>query len=261
MSLKCIRRNTVVIVSDRRAWSDSVVEIAVQTNSLTERWTWSETGRLVDPPDVLVVELDRSFEARHRALKEWADRAWQPICVASVTPRPGSSRLTVRLRGLGYRHLLPSRLTRDYWHDLGLRVRTILENRASLVPCLAKALECYDPAIIEVLSVALQMIPAHRTVSGWANEIGFRRRHNLECLFGTHGLPQPKTVLDCLRLACVVEAARRAQSSPTRDELARQFGYSSGDYLGKRAKTLTGRALGELLSTGVDEIFATLSKI
>ena len=78
-------------------------------------------------------------------------------------------------------------------------------------------------------------------------------------MFGECRVRNPATVFQWLRLARVIEFAVHRPTRPTRDELARLFGYGSGDYLGKRAKALTGLALGSLLSFGLDAFFELMA--
>ncbi len=141
-------------------------------------------------------------------------------------------------------------------------LQVIVVSDARLVPQIAKYLGwgC-DPPVIQALAIALQLMPERRTVRAWATELGFTSRQQLEDLLGRRGLPNPKVILDRLRLARVVDYAARSRGSLTRDQLARLFHYPSGGYLGKRAKDLTGLPLGRLVETGVSQVFAGLKAL
>jgi len=98
-------------------------------------------------------------------------------------------------------------------------------------------------------------LPGGRTVTRWARSAGFRRRQELAALCAELGLPQPKAILDAIR---ITRAAHAACSRPvsTRDQLAQRFGFSSGDYLGKRARALTGLSFGRLVHAGAAAVLA-----
>ncbi len=252
---------TPFVVSDRAAWTDSAVEVCRMLDCLAECWQWSEARALSDPADTLLLDVTGPFAKRRLLLEKWAARAWQPVCLVSLAPEPGAAEFRSWLNSLRYRRVLLTGTRRAYWRELRSSLQAILDSRAKLVPEVAKVLDCYDPAVIEALSVALLLIPERRTVNSWAMELGFRSRQQLEALFADRALPSPKTIFDWLRLVRVVEFAGGSGRQQTRDELARVFRYPSGDYLGKRCKELTGLPLRRLVNGGVEGTLRILSRV
>ncbi len=248
----------VSLVSDRSDWTDAAVELCREMEGLAEHWCWSAARGLANPGDALLIDLVNPFPARQPLFGEWASRAWQPISVVSLAPQPGAAGMAAWLGSLGYSRLLQPTARVPYWHELQSNLKTVLQSRARIVPLAAEALSCYDPPVIRALSEALLLIPERRTVNAWAIGLGLERRQQLEALFAARHLPRPKEVLEALRLARAVESALRSSHPPSREELARRFRYPSGDYLGKRAKQLTGLSLGQLFTVGVSGVLSCL---
>lgn len=78
--------------------------------------------------------------------------------------------------------------------------------------------------------------------------------HRLRTEFSTCGLPPPKETLARIRLAL---AADLANTDPglTRAEVAKRLNYSSGTYLAKHAKALTGLSWSALVEGGLETVF------
>lgn len=198
----------------------------------------------------LVLDVAKPFANKRPQLTAWARTGRQPVSILCIAPERGAADLSAWLRGLGYRHLLYGDRPEEYCDQLEAKLRLITDRRAWIVSEIAKELDCFEPDVLDALSVAITLIPEHTTVEYWTRELGMRRRQRLWELFARYGLPGPKRVLEWLRLARVVDYAA-TPSRVSRDDLARTFRYSSGNYLGRRAKQLAGQPLGQVLSGGV----------
>lgn len=237
------------------------IDACRRLHPLVERWEWSEAGALKDPADALVLDLTAPFAEKFPLFEKWCVKAWQPVCLVSLAAEPGAGEFGGRLRDFGWRHVVVTGTRRSYWREHCSILTRIVESGANLVPQIAQFLGwgC-DPPVVEALAVALELIPEKRTVQAWASELGLRNRQQLDELLSRRDLPSPKAILDRLRLARAIEFATRLERPPTRDELAAQFGYSNGDYLGKRARELTGLPLGQLVERGVTAVFSGLKR-
>jgi hypothetical protein len=121
-----------------------------------------------------------------------------------------------------------------------------------LVTALAAELGWSDPDVVRALSTAMLIFPRFKTVRSWVREGGYANRNELEKLFSGCGLPHPKDVLDALGLLRVVSYAEISRRHVSRDGLAEQFGFSSGDYLGKHATARAHMPLQHLVALGVE---------
>jgi hypothetical protein len=183
-------------------------------------------------------------------LERWAADAWYPLCVVSLRPDPGSWEAEKRLATVGYRRFLHTSRHESYFEEMEATVRSVIDERSWLVPRAARAVGCTDAAVVEALALAVIIAPEATTVERWAREHGLSSARGLETLFRKCRVCNPAAVYQWLRLARVVDFAERPAKRPTRDELARAFGYGSGDYLGRRAKAVTDQPLGKLVSLG-----------
>ena len=246
----------VFLISDRRGWSDRATEVSARLGAVPERRHWATANRIRRPSDSMMLDVSPPFAPRRLRLATWARWGWQPICLVSVAAAPGAARLKQMLDGIGYRSLLVTSSTDAYWQRLDTMLQQILHQRAVLVAQAARALQCSDPSVVDALSCAWQLLPQHRSVEHWSVELGLARRQQLEVFFAEHGLPHPKKVLEWLQLLQVVDFAERSLSLPKRDTLAFRFNYPNGDYLGRRAKLLSGESFRRLVAGGVKQVLS-----
>ncbi len=256
LPVHCLR---VLVVSDRDRWSDRAAQIAADLDAVAERQRWATAGRATRPPASMVVDVQPPFSPRKTSLTKWARWGWQPVCLVSLATEPGAARFADLLYAVGYRSVLLDSARGSYWRRLASTMQEILQRRAVLVALVAKALRSGEPCVVEALSVAWHLLPRRRTVEDWAAALGMARRQQLEVSFAKRGLPFPKKVLEWLQLLQVVDFARRSAESPTRDALAYRFNYPSGDYLGRRAKYLTGESFGRLVAEDIEQVLARMS--
>ncbi len=236
------------LITDRAAWADAIEDRCARFDLVIERWSWHARPPTPPPYRVFLLDIARRSPAVSRVVSRLAEFAWQPLCIVSVAPVPGAVSLVSRLDDMAFDHVLSIRDRPSYWDAVRDDVDAVLRGDGWLLPLAAQALSCHEPAVLRALMRLLEPMPGARTVTRWANTLQLRRQ-DLGTLFAVHGLPSPKAVLDLVRLARVTYASsERPQLS--RDELARRFGYSSGDYLGKRAKQLTGCAFGQVVAAG-----------
>jgi hypothetical protein len=245
------RGRYVALVTDSNPWADRALEELSANGMIYERLDWGKAVSLEEPAEGMVVDVTPPFESRLQFLRTRASRAWQPTCICCLTPEFGVTDVMVELGNLGYSTVLPTSMRNHDWQEVRCQLDLILKKKAWLVPQIAGALDCYDLPVVEVLEAALNILPAHTTVNAWVRELGLPRRQTLESLLAERGLPRPKEILEWLRLARVIEFSHACCARPTRNQLAEEFQYATGDYLGRRAKKLTGRTLGTLLGTGV----------
>ena len=245
----------VVIVSDAAEWRHEAVRRCLALDGVApEPVGWSRAGALETAPDALVVRADPNTGTFDPALFDhWAERAWQPLTVVWLVPGPGAAALSGRLDALRFRSVLWQDGTDEAWAELEARVAEAARSPLWLVPALAEALGVSDPRIVEGLAAAVARQPERLTIPEWSRAVGLIGYRDFERLLSSHGLPPPRRLLQWLRLLCVVDHAAAQHGSPTRERLARRFGYASGSYLGRRAKGLTGRPLGELVQAGPQE--------
>ncbi|NIR43842.1 MAG: hypothetical protein GWN51_05560 [Gemmatimonadetes bacterium] len=173
----------------------------------------------------------------------------------SLQPVSGAWETHQHLEALGYRRILHTADHAAYEEELRSTVQQVIDERAWLVPRAARAVGCADPAVVEALSLAVIIVPEVRTVDRWAEKYGLKSARGLEALFRRCRVTNPAAVFQWLRLARVVEYAVHQAKIPTRNELAERFAYGSEDYLGRRAKALTGHSLGRLLALGLEPFF------
>jgi len=237
-------------VADCGDWAEAAVELCHRQGARPEVLSWSDAERLDGPLGALL--LQRSTvrgDPRLELFEAWGRRAWQPFCVTSYAPVRGAARLEAFLDGLGFTHVLRCDLSSGYWAALRTALNRVLDRRAWLVTWLAEMLESRDPAVVRALAALVLADDPIITVRRWARSQGMGYRE-FETLAADHGLPSPKRLLDRTRLAIAVTHAS-IDGNTSRDEVARRLRYSSGDYLGRQAKRLTGRPFGALVRRGV----------
>ncbi len=255
----CDSRGTVSLVSDRTGWTERAVEMCATYDVVPCQVQWSAAQQEECRRDVAaLVDATPPFPEKMTVMAVWAERAQQPVCVVSIPPRRGAETIATHAKRLGYRCVYDSGGDR-YWERLSSQLRAVIKDKAWLVPRIAEVLECQNPRIVRALAVAVSLPPTCATVTQWAARLGVRRQL-LNETFSRFGLPQPGEVLSWLRLARVVNHAAQADAMISRKELARMFSYGNADYLGKRAKAMTGVAFGQLAVGGVDELLRLMQR-
>lgn len=242
--------STVVVCTDRDDWAVRAVEACLRVDAIPERTVWARVTALADPPAALLLDAQPPLTTKYRMFDAWARDAWQPVCVVSVSPALGVTEFTDKLDALCYRYVLQAAYLDEHWQTLASDLRGRVDACARLVPHIARATSCFELPIVVALWKALGLIPELRSVQRWARQLGMSRREELEGTFAAYRFPPPKTMLEWLRLLRVIDAGQHSERRISRNALARAFRYSSGDYLGRRAKALTGFSLGELLAHG-----------
>jgi hypothetical protein len=246
----------VGVITGREGWCEAVQDRCERTNLPFECWSWGNTpvaqGR---PYRVLLADVTRAVDPVVAELGGFAEHAWQACTVVSVTGSPGAADLVRELRRLGFRRIVMERNRHTYWATLRRHIETVRRGDGWLLPVFCRVLPCSDARIRRAVATLLDPLPCGRTVTRWARHAGFRRRQELAALCCDAGLPPPKTMLDAIRLARATHAARM-RPGLTRDQLAQRFGFSSGDYLGKRARALTGQSFGRLIRVGPAAVLA-----
>lgn len=240
----------VFLVSDRTDWVDGAIEVCRDLAVAPECLTWDDSGSVGDLGCALVADVVTEAGERTAAIELWAARAWQPLCVLSLIPTLGAGSLYQRFQRLGYRRIVPVNGLPSYWQCIRGNVRAVLNGPSRLIPMIAEWYYCYEPKILSTLTVAADLADEVRTVQGLSRALGFERPTELRKLFAHSGCPPPKEVLERLRLALAVEYARTRDPRPTRDEVAQRFKYSSGVYLGRHSRRLTGLSFGSLVEFG-----------
>lgn len=243
------------IVSDDREWANRAIQVCHDGGAVPEWTDWSEVDAIHDPPAALILDVQPGAEDVLRTLERWATNAWYPVCIISLRPISGAWETQQHLETLGYRRIQHTADHAGYEEELRSTVQQVIDDRAWLVPRAVRAVGCADPAVVEALRLAVIIVPEVSTIERWAEIDGMKSGRGLETLFRRCRVTNPAAIFQWLRLARVVEYAVRQANRPTRKELAERFGYGNEDYLGRRAKTLPGSALGRLLTLGLDSFF------
>ena len=117
-----------------------------------------------------------------------------------------------------------------------------------------------EPFLVRALSLPVLEPDVRRgNVKRWRRALGVHDYGEFEALFREHGAPPPKRVFDVLRVAAAAVWARGRVRRPTRTQVATHLGYSSGRYLGRQVKRLTGLTVGELLRVPVERLVERLA--
>jgi len=248
----------VRVVTDRSAWAEKALRLLDGPAVVVELTTWAVGSGLEDIPAAVVLDITCPFQAKRRLCGELAERAWQPVSICCLAAEPGAARAATYLRRLGYSvlELLPGEEAR--WEDLQARVQRILDSCAWIAPRLACALDCYDRRVIDALVAALDILPGRASVKVWAERLGMRRQ-DLGAVFAEMGLPTPKIMFNWVWLVRLIEFAQGAGRNMTREELVGQFGSPSPEYVGRRARELTGIPLGKLVAAGSQRVLEIMA--
>lgn len=205
------------------------------------------------PPDVagvLLVLDPRRDGANSESLDALATWNLQPVTIVGLPPVSGATRVLREARRSGFRHFYTVGRQQGLWRDIQGQIQVILDSRLWVIARLAVVL---DPSqsILWPLAVLQRKLPTVRTVAEWSRMLEFSDYRQVGRLFAMEGVsPRPKRMLDWVRLINAVAIAVNTSPRATRGDVAEELLYSSGDYLGKTAKRLTGRAFGELVERG-----------
>ncbi len=251
----------IVLVSDREEWLRELRASCRGVGVIPEDESWSSAATRRWPLAALVLDLTVPFEPRRALLTKWTRRGWQPVCALCISPERGAAELDAWVRSQGCLWIFHGVHPSEYGDDLERSLHDIIERRLWLVVEFAKALDCRNRDVIHALSVAMTLIPAHKTVESWRKELGLRRRQDLAELLSRAGLPRPKRMLRLLRLARVLEYATMRATPVARTELARRFGYADVKYLRREARALTSQALDRLIAGGLDFFFRLVAEM
>lgn len=249
----------VCIVADADHPFDLLPYGSTELSITPELFTWANASAIAEPFAALVAHLDRLSDDRSKQLEAWAAVARQPVSVVALAAAPGAARAKALLSTLGYDRVL-LRQEGQYMSMLGNCLEEILESHLWVVPIFAMAVGVRNPIFIRLISLPLIRRKPLARVRDWAKTARMTA-WELELLFRRKGWPPPKRTLDALRLCRGVALVATMEQRPTRDVLARRLGFASGDYLGRRARTLTGEPLGDLVGKDVIDAIRTLGRI
>lgn len=245
----------VYVISDRAAWADQLVERCQDLDLVFERHSWSRASRLARPADAMILDVERRLRDVEALLAEWAKRVWQPLCIISLSTEAGNADFQRWLREHGYPRVVPATGLPGYWLRLRNNLEAVLEGGGRLVPLAAQYCGSSDPELVEALTLAAEHAAKCRTVSALCEAMGYSSPKPLRALFARHGCPTPKKVLQRLRLGWAVDYARRTEPTPTQGQVAEEFDFSSGKYLGRIARKLTGQSFEQLVTAGLEAVF------
>jgi len=247
----------VCVVADAHDWADASVQLCERLGARPEILGWDDAEALRGPVGAILLQMGRPGEERQlELLRSWSVRCWQPLCVVSCAPVRGMARVEAFLDGLGYVNLFHDRRGHDYWDDLRRSVDRVLDRHAWVVARVADSLDAREPIVVRALASLVLADDPIVTVRRWAGRQGMDYRE-FEALTVDHGLPNPKRLLDSVRMALAVVYAC-LDDHASREQLARRLHYSSGDYLGRQAKRLSGLPFGTLVERGVGGTIDTL---
>lgn len=236
-------RYPVLLVSDRQSWVDRLLPTCRDCGAVVELVGWSSAAAVGGPVSAVVADATSPFERKSAVFAEWAARLRYPSCVVSVAPDLGAAEFVWYLRARGYERVEQSAGGEGYGEWVRSGLQDMLGAKLWLVPLVAEQLGTRDPLVVETLCAALEMIPGEVTVDHWARRLGWQTRRRLERLFRERGLPNPKDVLGWLRLLVLADAAEHSPEPLSAVQLAQEHNYTSGRYLRRRIRELTGRGL------------------
>lgn len=228
---------------------------------------WDDAQDLQPPVAAIAAHVDGQPELRARVLGAWAERALQPCTALFLAPVRRSALLAEEIRSLAYariRRLADGPCSPQELHRV---LGTVVDRELWAAGALARELGITGPLTVRALSCALDGNCPARNVTAWAQrcyrdphlraKTGVGERHELARWLKKVGMPPPGRCLNVMRLCCALAHAWR-NGQPSRTRLARRFGYASADALGRRAKRLTGRPLGELRRMAPEDLLVDL---
>lgn len=248
----------VCVVTDDDRWAAAVSEALLPIRTVPEVVSWKEASQLEEPSAALVAYVDHLPCDKLQMFELWSRHAWQPSTAVCLRLVRRSAVLAEHLSVLGYMRI--SFLTEGppTPEEVVAVVKSLVERRLWVCGLLARTLGYTGPNFVHVLTRALDCEVPASTVTAWAkrcNQSGLDicTLADLERFMRRAGVPTPKAVLDRIRLLQVMAHAC-SNGRQTRDQLARRFGYSSGDFLGRQARRLTGISFGELRPLDLDAV-------
>ena len=245
----------IVLVSEDSTWISSMLHSLPARTDVGEGASWSEAMRLTGPIGAMVCHIDRPRfleESILRAYEHWSTLAWQPCTLTWMASRPGAAKIRATLD----RHCFQVTCTPEFSlsRDDNADAWDVLDNRLDsapwIVPYFAQRLGwIQDPRLIGILSVPVLRSDVS-TVRKWRRSVRLTYAEFAD-LCQENGCCRPKRLLELVRLGAELARVRANGRRMTRDRMAERLGYSSGNYLGRRAKLLSECTLGDLMTMPV----------
>jgi len=241
------RAGRTLVVGGSEDWRRGVARLVSAVNLVPEITSWSEASNIDQPKKALIAYVDGPHVEADLVTGVWASQAMQPATSVSIAPEPGAASLQHSLVSLGFERLLKprpaARTGGKYWQRLERDIKRLSEQRFELVPVLADLLDCSDTWIVQVLATAIEY-PTPGSLGAWLERLRLPSAEVLHARLLKLGLPPPKPTLDAIRLARAAYVSYL--TGATRDDVAAECGFTSGDYLGRRSKVLAGVPFGSL---------------
>lgn len=218
---------------------------------VVEHVGWTEANSLAEPIGVMVCRIDRPrslAESILRAYEHWSTLAWQPCTLTWMAPRPGAAKIRATLDRQGFPVTCTAEfsLSRDNAHAW-----EVLETRLDAAPWVVSYFAqrmgwTRDPRLVEILSVPVLRREVS-TVMSWARSTRLSYG-GLADMCREDSCCRPKRLLELIRLGAELARVNANGRCVTRDSMAEQLAYASGNYLGRRVKLLSQCTLGELMA-------------
>jgi len=257
----------VGLVVHRTNWAAECLEVLWNGGLEAEIVGRDDAQNLETPVAAISAHVDSQLELWAPILETWAKRGLQPCTALFLAPVRRSALLAERVRQLGYARLHRFAHAECSSTEVHRILGTIVDRELWVAGAVARQLGTTDPVAARVLTCALDANSPAPNVIAWARrcyqdpylrdvaKIG--ERHELARCLKELEMPPPGRCLDVLRLCCSLSHAWR-NGQPSRAKLARRFGYASADSLGRRAKRLTCRPLGELRRMAPEDLLVQL---
>jgi len=253
-------RGRVVIVGTDDDWIRTAVAIVnAHEHDLTPEAMRLNEGTGIDPPVVgALIHVDAPDSVSTEVLRPLARNAISRQSVVTLTPFAGAAVFRHVLDDLGYDRILvcpPRPRERGrYWTAFEKELTRLTAEHLALIPMIAHELGTADVEILRLVEASLVPTPT-KTVTTWRKRLE-RTHEELVGQLEALGFPPPKVTVDTIWLALAVQLA--SVTGDDRVEVARACACSSGDYLGKKAKALTGLSFGDLVDRGLGPVLARL---
>lgn len=253
----------IVLVSEDSAWRSAMLASLPARAGVAEGVTWTEAVELSGPIGAVVCHIDRPrslAESVLRAYEHWSTLAWQPCTLTWIAPGLGAAKVQAALRRQRFPVICTPEFSLDRddhagpWDVVGTR----LDAAPWVASHFAQRLGwTRDLRLVEILAVALLRQDAC-TVREWARSVKLSYGE-LADVCRENGCCRPKRLLELVRLGAELARVRANGRRVTRDLMAERLGYSSGNYLGRRIKLLSGHTLGDLMSMTLMDALEILS--